>query len=188
MGTIPGPVIECNVGDTVRVHFRNRHNRTRLVTKTITITLPFIGTIEIPIKVLEPLPVERSAHSLHPHGFVFGPTSDGAYPLSPPDPGQPIDAAEAPLWAGVGVTGTLKQGDRVPPGGTFTYTWATLGWPTTAGVWLYHDHSICDMDNVNAGAIGIIVIHNPADAEQEVEITPARLPGGAFVGSGVAGP
>ena len=62
-------------------------------------------------------------------------------------------------------TGTLKQGDRVPPGGTFDYHWNTLGWPTTAGVWLYHDHSICDAENVGLGAIGIIVIHNPADPE-----------------------
>jgi len=67
-------------------------------------------------------------------------------------------------------SGTLKQGDRVPPGGTFIYHWNTIGWPTTAGVWLYHDHSICDMENVELGAIGIIVIHNPADTEQEVDI------------------
>ena len=27
------------------------------------------------------------------------------------------------------------------------FTWETVGWPTTAGVWLYHDHSIMDMDD-----------------------------------------
>jgi len=37
----------------------------------------------------------------------------------------------------------------------------TFGWPTTAGVWLYHDHSICDMENVQQGAIGLVVIRNP---------------------------
>ena len=28
MGTIPGPVIECSIGDTVNVHFRNLDTRT----------------------------------------------------------------------------------------------------------------------------------------------------------------
>jgi plastocyanin len=70
----------------------------------------------------------------------------------------------------VKVTGPFKQGDRVPPGGTFDYTWNTFAWPTTAGVWLYHDHSVCDMDNVEHGAIGIIVIHNPNDIANEVDI------------------
>jgi FtsP/CotA-like multicopper oxidase with cupredoxin domain len=48
MGTIPGPVIECNVGDQVIVHFRNKNLRSGSNFK------------------------ER-AHSLHPHGFVFDP-------------------------------------------------------------------------------------------------------------------
>lgn len=153
MGTIPGPVIECSIGDTVMVHFRNKDFR--------------VGKA----------PLART-HSLHPHGFVFAPTSDGAYPLSPVDPSQPV-GPEAPLWAVVGQT-TLKKGDRVPPGGTFTYTWNTLGWPTTAGVWLYHDHSVCDMENVQLGAIGIIVIHNPQDPDDV--ITP-DLPGNSPNGS-----
>jgi plastocyanin/FtsP/CotA-like multicopper oxidase with cupredoxin domain len=144
MGTIPGPVIECNVGDQVVVHFRNGDGRMDKDIKTRT-------------------------HSLHPHGFVFEATSDGAYPLSPPDQSQPVEA-EAAAWAGVGVTGQFKQGDRVPPGATFTYTWQTIGWPTTAGVWLYHDHSICDMENIELGAIGIVIIHNPADTANEVDI------------------
>jgi len=166
MGTIPGPVIECNVGESVTVHFRNLDNRTQLGTQTICFPFPFIGQICLPFPAAVPLPVEQRTHSLHPHGFVFAPTSDGAYPLTPPDPAQPVPAAEAAAWASVGVTGQFKQGDRVPPGGTFTYTWNTLGWPTTAGVWLYHDHSICDEENVSHGAIGIIVIHNQQDPEE----------------------
>src|SRR2546428_835645 len=31
MGTIPGPVIECNVGDSATVHFRNMDMRTQTV-------------------------------------------------------------------------------------------------------------------------------------------------------------
>jgi FtsP/CotA-like multicopper oxidase with cupredoxin domain len=151
MGTIPGATIECDVGDTVVVHFRNRDHRANKA-------------------------VAARTHSLHPHGFVFNQRSDGAFPLSPPDPTQPV-GAEA------GWSGTLKQGDRVPPDGTFTYTWETFGWPTTTGVWLYHDHSICDMDNVQLGAIGIVVIHNPADADNEVINPP--LPGGSPNGSPV---
>jgi FtsP/CotA-like multicopper oxidase with cupredoxin domain/plastocyanin len=163
MGTIPGPVIECNVGDDVRVHFRNRDAR--------------------PGKTA----LER-AHSLHPHGFVFETRWDGAYPLSPEDPDQPV-GAEGLLWTTVDVSGN-KKGDRVPgpdlvaggPGGTFTYTWATFGWPTTAGVWLYHDHAACDMENVGLGAIGIIVIHNNADP-QDLPIQLADLPEGSVHGS-----
>jgi plastocyanin len=159
MGTIPGPVIECTLGDTMTVHFRNKDFR--------------------PGKA-----VHARTHSLHPHGFVFDPRYDGAFPLSPPDPTQPV-GAEAILWQAVGVTGNkaMKRGDRVPPGGTFTYTWQTIGWPTTAGVWLYHDHSICDMENVQLGAIGLVVIHNPADPE-DVFVGPADFPiGGDFNGS-----
>ena len=194
MGTIPGPVIECNVGDTVRVHFRNLDQRQKLVFPTVSPSGSLFGgslfggfdfgdfDLSRFFPRFEPLPPEQRAHSMHTHGFVFAPTSDGAFPLSPPDPGQPVEPAEATAWAALGVTG-FKQGDRVPSGGTFTYTWNTLGWPTTAGVWLYHDHSICDMTNVGLGAIGIVVIHNPADVENEVEITPARLPGGSPNGS-----
>jgi FtsP/CotA-like multicopper oxidase with cupredoxin domain/plastocyanin len=159
MGTIPGPVIECNVGDTVLVHFRNMDSRAGKSAKS-------------------------RMHSLHAHGFVFAPTSDGAYPISPADPSQPV-GGEAALWAAIGMTGPNKLGDRVPPGGTFTYTWNTFGWPTTAGVWLYHDHSICDMENVNLGAIGIIAIHNPQDTNNDFVITPADLPNGTFTDSPV---
>jgi FtsP/CotA-like multicopper oxidase with cupredoxin domain/plastocyanin len=188
MGTIPGPVVECSVGDSVIVNFRNMDNRTQPGTEVICFPFPLIGQICIPFPVQVPFPIEKRTHSLHPHGFVFAPTSDGAYPLSPPDPGQSIPASELAAWASVGVTGPFKQGDRVPPGGTFTYTWNTLGWPTTAGVWLYHDHSVCDMDNVEHGAIGIIVIHNPKDTANEVDIRipndPNNTPDPAFLPQG----
>ena len=191
MGTIPGPVIECNVGDSVVVHFRNHDQRGSLA-KGICFDLPFGGGRFCLPDIFIPVEIEKRVHSLHPHGFVFEATSDGAYPLSPADPGQPVTGSPGPdesvLWASVpGFAGSLKKGDRVPPGGTFVYEWKTAGWPTTAGVWLYHDHSICDMDNVDLGAIGIIVIHNPGDTEQEVDIRvagdptkldPAFLPGG----------
>jgi plastocyanin/FtsP/CotA-like multicopper oxidase with cupredoxin domain len=200
MGTIPGPVIECNVGDSVIVNFRNLDRRSRILatTKKVCFPVPFGGEvcINIPSITIEPIEIEKRVHSLHPHGFVFLRHKDGAYPLSPPDPAQPIPASETAAWATVpGFSGTLKQGDRVPPEGTFRYEWKTIGWPTTSGVWLYHDHSICDMENVELGAIGIIVIHNPNDTEQEVDIRdpgnpanldPDFLPGGSPNGSPVS--
>jgi hypothetical protein len=160
--------------------------------------LPFIGKICFPVPTQEPIEIEKRVHSLHPHGFVFKATSDGAYPLSPPDSTQPVTGIlvdESFAWSKVpGFTGILKKGDRVPPGGTFVYRWNTIGWPSTSNVWLFHDHSICDMENVELGAIGIIVIHNPADTEQEVDIRacdpqdpskldPAFLPDGSPNGS-----
>jgi len=227
MGTIPGPVIECNVGDKVIVHFRNLDMRTHPVTKTTTqivhttctqVTwepgdrtngfkphrvverVPCDKTETVTHTEEEPLPVEMRTHSLHPHGFAFLAVHDGAYPLSPEDKSQPV-GSEHPLWDLLNVK-KFKKGDRVPPAATFNYTWiagapseddpSTIEpWPTTAGVWLYHDHSICDMENVTLGAIGIIVIHNPTDAEQEVdirkpknpnELDPDFLPGGSATG------
>jgi FtsP/CotA-like multicopper oxidase with cupredoxin domain len=148
MGTIPGPVIECKVGDDVEIHFRNLDLR-----KDSTGTL---------------LNAKKRSHSLHVHGFVFEQKFDGAYPLSQEDTSQSI-GSEAAAWNSIGENPDgNKKGDRVPPAGTFTYTWKTVGWPSTAGVWLYHDHSFCDMDNINLGAIGMVVIHNTADVDNEV--------------------
>ena len=151
MGTIPGPVVECSVGDSVIVHFRNLDMRQNKSVKT-------------------------RSHSMHVHGFVFESAHDGAYPLSPADPTQPVPASERTLWNDVGVTGPNKIGDRVPPGATFNYTWKTAGWPSTSGVWLYHDHSFCDMENMELGAIGMVVIHNPADTQNDFILTNADFP------------
>lgn len=154
MGTIPGPTLECNVGDKIVVHFRNKDFRAG--------------------KSMQ----ERS-HSMHPHGIVFAPEYDGAYPLSPPDRTQPIPAGEAAAWSAINVT-SFKQGDRVPPDGTFTYTWDSFGWPTTAGIWHYHDHAVCDAENVLLGALGFLVIHNPNDPDDVVQ---QDLPNGQPNGS-----
>ena len=162
MGTIPGPTMECNVGDRLIVHFRNKDFR-RLV----------------PGKDSALLPVRERAHSLHPHGIVFAPQFDGAFPLSPIDPKQPT-GDEADLWAQVGGNALFKQGDRVPSGGTFTYIWDTLGWPTTAGVWHYHDHSICEVENMKLGAIGFLIIHKPDNPDDVIE---QDLPNGKPNGS-----
>ncbi|MEP6691051.1 MAG: multicopper oxidase domain-containing protein [Gemmatimonadaceae bacterium] len=241
MGTIPGPVIECSVGDSVKVHFKNMDMRKesifKVATKAVTakgmsaqmlaggITnemttgamtqmdapgmelaskftirdqslLEIIGSaVNFPLFQL--LPTLQRTHSLHTHGFVFAPQFDGAYPLTPIDPGQPV-GSESGVW-----DGDFKQGDRVPPGGTFTYEWNTLGWPTTQGVWLYHDHSVCDSENVALGAIGIVVIHPAAGdsvADQDVDIRlpqaqqdatnalldPAFLPSGSPIGNPIS--
>jgi plastocyanin len=105
-----------------------------------------------------------------------------------PNPGQIAALDETGLWnsiapAGSSNFGTLKMGDRVPPGGTFQYTWNTAGWPTTAGVWLYHDHSFCDHENIDLGAIGIVVIHNLADTENDFTVSDADFPDGSSVGN-----
>lgn len=161
MGTIPGPIVECNVGESVLVHFRNLDMRLSKAFKA-------------------------RAHSIHVHGFVFSATHDGAFPLSPADPAQPVPLAERPFWNDVGVTGPNKMGDRVPPGGTFNYTWNTFGWPTTAGVWLYHDHSFCDDKNMGLGAIGIVVIHNPADTQNDFAVSNIDFPDSSPIGNPIA--
>ena len=171
MGTIPGATIECSVGDTVVVHFRNLDHRA-IGGNTKLTSLDLV-------------------HSLHTHGFVFDAKYDGAYPLSPEDPAQPVnnepDAAVPAAWRALKGITNHKRGDRVPPGGTFDYTWETFGWPTTAGVWLYHDHSIADTDNVAQGAIGIVVIHNPDDPD-DVVVGPSDLPNNSSVGSPIPHP
>lgn len=150
MGTIPGPIIECNVGDDVVVHFRNMDMRTDELGNLILHT--------------------TRTHSLHPHGIAFESRYGGGFPMSPRDRSQPVPDEEMNYCIAVGKKYFkeddglyCKRGDLVPPGGTFTYRWSTKGWGSTAGVWLYHDHSVRDHHNVLMGAIGMIVIHEPND-------------------------
>lgn len=158
MGTIPGPTIEMNLGDTVLIHFRN---------------LDLRAEKELNARV----------HSLHTHGLVYDSRYDGAFPITAPDPEQPV-GDEAPLWASVGEF-RYKRGDRVPPGATFTFVWHAP-WPTNVGIFEYHDHSICDAVNVSRGAIGFVVVHDPAERD-DVLIRSTDLPGGSPIGSPIVG-
>jgi FtsP/CotA-like multicopper oxidase with cupredoxin domain len=108
---IVGPIIHAEVGDTIKVVFKNR------------------GT---------------HPYSMHPHGVRYEKASEGA------------------AYAD-GAATSLKGGDSVAPGATFTYTWAV---PERAGpgpadpssvVWLYHSH-VDERRDVNSGLIGAIVV------------------------------
>lgn len=154
MGTIPGPTIEAELGDTVLIHFRNLDRR-------------------------EGKELNSRVHSLHTHGLVYDSRYDGAFPLAAPDPEQPV-GNEAPLWESVGEF-KYKRGDRVPPGATFTYVWHAA-WPTNVGIFEYHDHSICDVVNISRGAIGFVVVHDPGERD-DVVIRRSDLPDGSPTGS-----
>jgi FtsP/CotA-like multicopper oxidase with cupredoxin domain len=84
---IPGPVLHATVGDTIRVHFRNNDWHYRF------------------------------PHSIHPHGVVYTPESDGAWTaLEPYKPGTAINFGES-----------------------YTYEYTVA--PSSVGTWPYHDHS-----------------------------------------------
>jgi FtsP/CotA-like multicopper oxidase with cupredoxin domain len=85
---IPGPVLRATVGDTIRVHFRNNDRHYRF------------------------------PHSIHPHGVVYRPESDGSWTaLDPQKPGTAIGVGES-----------------------YTYEYTVA--PSSVGTWLYHDHSV----------------------------------------------
>ncbi len=108
---ILGPVIRAEIGDTVKVVFRNQTN---------------------------------AFYSIHPHGLAYEKDSEGAMYED-------------------GTSGADKADDRVPPGGTHTYTWTV---PPRAGpapgdastvIWMYHSHFV-EQTEMNTGLIGPIVI------------------------------
>jgi FtsP/CotA-like multicopper oxidase with cupredoxin domain len=108
---ILGPLIRAEVGDIIRVVFKNN-------TK-------FFCT-------------------MHPHGLAYAKESEGATYADGNSPEQ-------------------KQGDAVPPGKTFTYTWTV---PERAGpaagdgssiLWVYHSHFVEPRD-MNTGLIGPIIV------------------------------
>jgi FtsP/CotA-like multicopper oxidase with cupredoxin domain len=108
---ILGPLIRAEVGDVIRVVFRNN-------TK-------FFCT-------------------MHPHGLAYAKESEGA-------------------MYGDGISAEQKQGDAVPPGKTYTYTWMV---PERAGpgpgdgssiLWVYHSHFVEPRD-MNTGLIGPIIV------------------------------
>lgn len=115
-GEIPGPVIRGEVGDTIVIHFRNNDTHYRF------------------------------PHSIHVHGLVYEPGSDGAWIASRPD----------------------APGTAVLPGHTYSYRYKVA--PTSVGTWVYHDHSMPQalggdipvMDiSAQLGMFGLIAIDPP---------------------------
>jgi hypothetical protein len=121
---IRGPLIECHVGDRLIVHFRNNDRRNRIVTKTIEVDLPFGGPIALPTPFNEPVPPENRTHGLRPDPVDGSTIETEPAPLFFSEPMQAV-GFEVLIWGEVGVW-AFKQGDRVPPGGTFTYVWEVL--------------------------------------------------------------
>ena len=130
-GTLPGAVLEAKVGDDIVVHFRNMDMRA------------------------DASLVERT-HSLHPHGVQQAALHDGAYPLSPADPGQ-----------------GNARGDRIPPGGSFTYRWS-VPHRSTAGAWLYHDHAAAHQQSLTLGAFGVLRILAAGEQRGDLPAGPVR--------------
>ncbi|TAH52829.1 MAG: hypothetical protein EYC68_05485 [Chloroflexota bacterium] len=96
-------------------------------------------------------------HSLHAHGVQHSVMYDGTYPISPPDPSQ-----------------GNKQGDRVPPGGTFDYLF-TVPHLSNAGVWMYHDHSMAAASSIARGAFGAIVVLAGGESRPILPTQPLRV-------------
>ena len=130
-GQLPDAVLTAKVADEIVVHFRNMDQRP--------------GIAE-----------EQRVHSLHPHGVQRDPTYDGAYPLSPPDPGQ-----------------NKRRGDRVAPGDNFTYRW-TCPQKAAAGAWLFHDGSLTGPQSTALGAFGVLLIRAAGEMEPDPPATAIR--------------
>ncbi len=125
-----GPVIRAEVGDTIKVVFRNN------------CSFP---------------------DSVHPHGVLYAKDSEGA----------PYND---------GTSGTDKDDDAVPPGGTHTYNWKV---PERAGpgphdgssvMWMYHSHTD-EIQDTYSGLMGPMEITargrakadgSPIDVDREV--------------------
>ena len=81
----------------------------------------------------------------------------------------------------------------MPPGWNLHVPLETFGWPTTAWRVALPRPLVNDMDNVERGAIGMILVHDPNDL-QDVDVrlptpgdptayNPALMPGGSATGS-----
>jgi FtsP/CotA-like multicopper oxidase with cupredoxin domain len=100
---IPGPLIRAQVGDRILVHFKNMDR------------------------------LYHRPHSMHFHGVLYKPSSDGAF-----------------------VPGVSGRGGNVRPGQNWTYR-LTAG-SGSAGVWPYHDHSPSMHDSIDGGMYGMLSI------------------------------
>lgn len=132
--SIPGAVLEAKVADEIIVHFRNLDRR---------------GGV----------PDAERLHSLHAHGVQRLPLYDGAFPLSPSDPGQ-----------------SGRRGDRVAPGESFTYRW-TCPQRAAAGAWLIHDGGPAGAHSTALGALAVVIIRAPGEQRPDLPASPVRQPG-----------
>jgi manganese oxidase len=108
---ILGPLIRAEVGDSIRVVFKNN---------------------------------TRLSVSMHPHGLEYKKDAEGA------------------LYED-GTAGTVKEDDKIAPGGTYNYIWTV---PERSGpgamdgssvLWMYHSHFVESTD-INTGLIGPIIV------------------------------
>jgi hypothetical protein len=106
MGTIPGATIECNVGDILRIHFRNHDMRMKPAA-------PWDRAADF---------IPEAKRTLCTPRVSFGKVRRGVS-LSPADRDQPIELSERPFWDGIGVRGS-QAGRPGAARGSFTYTWA----------------------------------------------------------------
>jgi FtsP/CotA-like multicopper oxidase with cupredoxin domain len=124
-GRIPGPLLKAREGDTLKVHFKNMDT------------------------------LRRAEHSMHFHGFEYGPRSDGAY-----------------------LPGFSGRDARVKPRQSVVYTLhADRG---SAGVWPYHDHSTSMEQSIAGGMYGAISIARRREKRADREFVVMFAPFGGF--------
>ena len=133
-GGFPGALLEAKVADQIVVHFRNLDQR-------------------------NDVPDVQRVHSLHAHGVQRAALYDGAFPLSPPDPGQ-----------------DGRRGDRVAPGESFTYRWSCPQ-RSAAGAWLIHDTSQAGGQSLGLGALAVVIIRAPGEQRPDLPAAALRQPG-----------
>jgi FtsP/CotA-like multicopper oxidase with cupredoxin domain len=133
---IPGPLLRARVGDRLRIHFKNMDT------------------------------LRGASHSMHFHGTIYKPSSDGAY-----------------------LPGFSGPDADVKPGQSYTYE-LTAG-RDSVGVWPYHDHAPAMHESLLGGMYGMLSIYGRdeplPDREFQVVFTPMgqfqTINGRAFVGN-----
>ncbi|MBS1848464.1 MAG: multicopper oxidase domain-containing protein, partial [Actinobacteria bacterium] len=103
----------------------------------------------------------RWPHTMHPHGFAYTPASDGGF------------VAVQPL-----------AGRSVPFGSSYTYTWVARA--SSAGTWLYHDHSMAQTIPAPPPATpgAVTPPMDPDDAGEPAFVDPNEAAGGATTPTG----
>ena len=80
----------------------------------------------------------------------------------------------APIRSRLPIQRKGVRGDRVPPGGSFTYRWSVLDTCLSACVWLYHDHGPAHDHSLMLGAFGVLRILAPGEQPADLPPGPVR--------------